>query len=33
MGAEKLYSMLDDAVELLPPSKLTKLVGRHLDVI
>ncbi len=27
-----LYSMLDDAIELLPPSKLAKLAGRYLDV-
>jgi hypothetical protein len=32
MSTEVLYSMLDDAIELLPPSKLAKLAGRYLDV-
>jgi len=32
MGNEYLYYMLDDAIELLPPSKLVKLAGRYLDV-
>ena len=32
LGNEYIYSMLDDAIELLPPSKLVKLAGRYLDV-
>lgn len=32
MGNEYVYYMLADALELLPPSKLAKLVGRYLDM-
>ena len=32
LGNEYIYYMLDDAIELLPPSKLVKLAGRYLDV-
>jgi hypothetical protein len=32
LGNEYIYYMLDDAIELLPPSKLVKLDGRYLDV-
>jgi hypothetical protein len=32
MGNEYPYYMLDDAIELLPPSKLEKLARRYLDV-
>jgi hypothetical protein len=32
LGNDYIYYMLDDAIELLPPSKLVKLAGRYLDV-
>lgn len=32
LGNQYVYDMLDDAIELLPPSKLAKLVGKYLDV-
>jgi hypothetical protein len=32
LGNEYTCHMLDDAIELLPPSKLVKLAGRYLDV-
>jgi hypothetical protein len=32
LGNEHVYHMLDDAIELLPPSKLAKLAGQYLDV-
>ncbi len=32
MGTEHLHRMLDDAIELMPSSKLAKFAGRHLDV-
>jgi hypothetical protein len=32
LGSEYIFYMLDDAIELLPPSKLVKLAGRYLDV-
>lgn len=32
LGNEYVYYMLDDAIELLPPSKLAKLAGQYLDV-
>jgi hypothetical protein len=32
LGNEYVYLMLDDAIELLPPSKLAELAGRYLDV-
>jgi hypothetical protein len=32
MGTEVLYRMLDDAIALLPPSKLAKLAGRYLNM-
>lgn len=32
LGNQYVYYMLDDAIELLPPSKLAKLAGQYLDV-
>ena len=32
MGNQYVYHMLDDAIELLPPSTLAKLAGQYLDV-
>ena len=32
MRSDRLYLMLDDAIGLLPPAKLAKLAGRHLNV-
>ncbi len=32
LGDEYVFYMLDDAIELLPPAKLAKLVSRYLDV-
>lgn len=32
LGDQHIYYMLDDAIEMLPPSKLTKLAGKYLDV-
>ena len=32
LGDEYVFYMLDDAIDLLPPAKLAKLVSRYLDV-
>lgn len=32
LGNERVYSMLNDAIDLLPPSKLAKLAGQYFDV-
>lgn len=32
LGDEYVFYMLDEAIDLLPPPKLVKLVGRYLDV-
>ena len=32
LGDESIFYMLDDAIDLLPPAKLAKLVSRYLDV-
>ncbi len=32
LGDEYIFYMLDEAIDLLPPAKLAKLVGRYLDV-
>lgn len=32
LGDEYVFYMLDEAIDLLPPAKLAKLVGRYLDV-
>ncbi len=32
LGNQHIYYMLDDAIEMLPPSKLAKLAGKYLDV-
>lgn len=32
LGDEYVFSMLDDAIDLLPPAKLAKLVSRYLEV-
>lgn len=32
LGDEYVFYMLDEAIDLLPPAKLVKLVGRYLDV-
>lgn len=31
LGNDRIYSMLGDAIDLLPPSKLAKLAGRYFD--
>src|SRR2546430_3912481 len=32
LGNEYLFSMLDDAIELLPPAKLAKIAKKYLDL-
>lgn len=32
LGNDRVYSMLDDAINLLPPSKLAKLAGQYFDI-
>jgi len=32
MGDEHVFYMLDEAIDLLPPAKLAKLVARYMDV-
>jgi len=32
LGNERVYSMLNDAIDLLPPSKLAKLAGQYFDM-
>ena len=32
LGNQHIYYMLDDAIEMLPPSKLAKLAGKYFDV-